>query len=179
MSLPPPPSRDKLPVINGWAEMPWSWIKWFTDLANQAAATVTVTWNSISKTGSSLADLETRNHSALQNLNTADHAHLYLADRDQLVAGDDTVLHYHDSDRDSDNFFGTEWTDLTDAGATILHKHDHALQDNLNSANYTHLTATNHTDLTDGGVTTLHKHETTYVNYPAALAIGVPTHIAT
>ena len=48
--------------------------------------------------------------------------------------------------------------DLTDGGATTLHKHDHAAQDNLNSTNYTHLTAANHTDLTDGGGTTLHNH---------------------
>lgn len=48
--------------------------------------------------------------------------------------------------------------DLTDGGATTLHKHDHAAQDNLNSANYTHLTAANHTDLTDAGDTSLHYH---------------------
>ena len=36
---------------------------------------------------------------------------------------------------------------------------NHALLYNVNSSNYTHLTATNHTDLTDGGATTLHKHD--------------------
>jgi hypothetical protein len=35
---------------------------------------------------------------------------------------------------------------------------DHAQLNNLNSANYTHLTAVNHTDLTDGGDTALHYH---------------------
>lgn len=36
---------------------------------------------------------------------------------------------------------------------------DHTGLSNLNSTDYTHLTAANHTDLTDGGATTLHKHD--------------------
>jgi hypothetical protein len=32
---------------------------------------------------------------------------------------------------DSDNFGGTEWTDLTDSGASTLHKNDHGGQDGL------------------------------------------------
>lgn len=108
MPLPPPPSREKLPVTNGWAEMPRSWVKWFSDLAAQTGAAAATAWSSISKTGSSLADLETRNHSALQNLNTADHAHLYLADRDSLVGGANTTLHYHDSDRARAGHTGTQ-----------------------------------------------------------------------
>jgi len=35
---------------------------------------------------------------------------------------------------------------------------DHALLSNLNSTNYTHLTAVNALDLTDGGETSLHRH---------------------
>ena len=35
---------------------------------------------------------------------------------------------------------------------------DHALLNNLNSTNYSHLTAADKTDLTDGGTTTLHSH---------------------
>ncbi len=38
---------------------------------------------------------------------------------------------------DSDNFTGTEWTDLTDAGATTLHKHDHGGQDGLADDDHT------------------------------------------
>ena len=64
-----------------------------------------------------------------------------------------------------------EIEDLTDGGVTTLHKHDHALQDNLNSANYTHLTAVNHTDLTDGGNTTLHSHRTRAVGVETAPGI--------
>lgn len=40
---------------------------------------------------------------------------------------------------------------------------DHTTLINLNTANYTHLTAVNHTDLTDGGVTTLHEHTNDHV----------------
>lgn len=36
---------------------------------------------------------------------------------------------------------------------------DHALLENLNSANYSHLTAAQVTDLTDGGASTAHKHD--------------------
>lgn len=101
MSLPQPPWRDKLHVSNGYAEMPRTWIKWFTDLANQAvsAATAAVSWDSLSKTGSNITDIERRYHGDLQEIDTADHAHLYLEDRDALVAGDDTTLHYHLNDR--------------------------------------------------------------------------------
>ena len=39
---------------------------------------------------------------------------------------------------------------------------DHALLDNLNSTNYSHLTSANKTDLTDGGNTSLHIHDDRY-----------------
>lgn len=38
---------------------------------------------------------------------------------------------------DSDNFTGTEWTDLTDSGATTLHKHDHGGLDGLSDDDHT------------------------------------------
>lgn len=38
---------------------------------------------------------------------------------------------------DSDGFTGTEWTDLTDGGATILHKHDHGGMDGLADDDHT------------------------------------------
>lgn len=79
----------------------------------------------------------------------------------------------------SDNFSGTEWEDLTDGGQTSLHKHDHAAQDNLNSTDYTHLTAANHTDLTDGGLTTLHEHDNDHIQYPAGARVGSVPHVDT
>lgn len=39
---------------------------------------------------------------------------------------------------DSANFTGTNWTDLTDAGATTLHKHDHGGQDGLSDDDHSH-----------------------------------------
>ena len=56
---------------------------------------------------------------------------------------------------------GTQHTDLTDGGATSLHKHDHNGQDSLQGGTtdeYYHLTEAQHTDLTDGGETSLHFH---------------------
>lgn len=60
--------------------------------------------------------------------------------------------------------------DLTDGGATTLHKHDHGGQDGLTDDDHTQYLlasqATNRTtfdtywgDLTDGGITTLHDHD--------------------
>lgn len=70
---------------------------------------------------------------------------------------------------DSGNFTGTNWTDLTDAGATTLHKHDHGGMDGLADDDHAQYLlasdatnratfASNWTDLTDGGVTSLHSH---------------------
>ena len=40
--------------------------------------------------------------------------------------------------RDSANFTGVNWTDLTDAGATTLHKHDHGGMDGLTDDDHGH-----------------------------------------
>lgn len=93
----------------------------------------TILFTDLDFTGSNLTSILTRNHNDLQSIQggaSNDYYHLTSADK----------------------------TDLTDGGATTLHKHDHAAQDNLNSASYYHLTQTNHTDLTDGGDSTLHYH---------------------
>lgn len=73
------------------------------------------------------------------------------ADADKLDGNDSTafaVAANGVTNGDSHNHSGGD-------GAQI----DHTGLSNLNSASYTHLTATNHTDLTDGGATTLHKHD--------------------
>ena len=70
---------------------------------------------------------------------------------------------------DSDNFTGTEWTDLTDNGATTIHKHDHGNLDGRSDDDHSSYLlasdatdratfATNWEDLTDSGPTTLHAH---------------------
>ena len=147
MSLPPPPSREK--DITGPA-----WQKWFSLLKEAVSPVATggkTLWDSISKAGSRLTDIESRSHADLQNLNS------------------DTASH----------LTGTELSELTGGGKTNVHKHDHALQLNLNSTNYTHLTAANHTDLTDGGDTTLHTHDFDHVTFPAAYTLGGMTHVYT
>lgn len=106
--------------------------KWLYLLWRRLTQAGQILWTVIDKTGSNLTDIETRNHVDLQNHNTTDYYHLTQANH----------------------------TDLTDGGATTLHKHDHAAQDNLNSTSYTHLTAAQATDLTDAGDSTLHYHAT-------------------
>jgi len=49
--------------------------------------------------------------------------------------------------------------DFTGSNLTSILTRNHADLQNLDTASYTHLTATNATDLTDGGATTLHKHD--------------------
>lgn len=50
--------------------------------------------------------------------------------------------------------------DFTGSNLTDLETRNHADLQNINTASYTHLSATNHTDLTDGGDSTLHYHAT-------------------
>lgn len=73
-------------------------------------------WSLINFTGSNITDILTRNHNDLQNIAggaSNDYSHLTAAQN----------------------------TALTTGVQTALHKHDHSLQDNLNSTNYSHLTA--------------------------------------
>jgi len=76
---------------------------------------------------------------------------------------------------------GLAWSliDKTGSNLTEIETRNHADLQNINTATYTHLSATNHTDLTDGGLTTLHLHDTDHVTYPASLEINNPTHVTT
>jgi len=91
-------------------------------------------------------------HGALTGLSDDDHTQYLLA-----------------SDAGSRALFSTNWTDLTDAGSTVLHTHDHGGLGGLADDDHTQyllasdagsraLFSTNWTDLTDGGATTLHTH---------------------
>lgn len=147
MSLPPPPSRDK--DISGQA-----WQKWFS-LLKEAVSPIAsggqMLWDSISKSGSKITDIELRSHADLQNLNS------------------DTASH----------LTGDQLSGLTGGRKTDLHRHDHALLENQNSQNYSHLTAVDKTDLTDGDVTALHMHDFDHVTFPDANFIGTITHVYT
>lgn len=52
------------------------------------------------------------------------------------------------------------WATIDKSGSNItdISTRNHEDLQNLNTASYTHLTATQATDLTDGGTTTLHSH---------------------
>jgi hypothetical protein len=102
-----------------------------------------ILWGSIDTSGSNLTDITTRNHVDLQNHNTTDYYHLTQANH----------------------------TDLTDGGATTLHKHDHSLQDNLNTTNYNHLTTTEKSDLLGGTLITL-DHSNASLTGERALAVS-------
>lgn len=145
MSISPPPVRDKLIISkdnggNVTVEMSRAWIKWFTDIKNfispmgdGTSSGGGISWDSISKVGSNLTDIITRRHQDLTDLNSSQYTHLTAIEAEELTHG----------------------------SSTILHKHDHNLQANLQGGTtdeYFHVTETQHTNLTDGGDTTLHYH---------------------
>jgi hypothetical protein len=82
-------------------------------------------WTSLSFVGSNITDILTRRHNDLQN-----------------IQGGSTDQYYHLS--------LTSHTDLTDGGATTLHKHAHNSQDGLQGGvenEYYHLTADEYDDI--------------------------------
>lgn len=80
------------------------WHLWYDRLSKFLSDTAgLIPWTSVSKSGSNLTDLTTRNHADLQNINTAAYTHL-------------TATHH---------------ADLTDGDVTTLHKHTHSLLDGL------------------------------------------------
>jgi hypothetical protein len=67
-----------------------------------------IEWGQVSKSGSNLTDITTRNHADLQNINTATYTHLTETNHTDLTDSGDSALHYHDTDRDRDNHTGTQ-----------------------------------------------------------------------
>lgn len=105
--------------------LPFTLQEWLRKV-NLILATSGIAWTLIDFTGSDLADLATRNHNDLQNIQggaAGDYYHFTSAQKTDLTDGGDSTLHYHATDRDSANFTGTNWTDLTDGGSTTLHIH--------------------------------------------------------
>jgi hypothetical protein len=106
-NLSPPPLRNKLPVVkdqggNLWADFPLEWQKYFSAIQSLLAPVASaglMLWASVSKVGSNITDIETRNHADLQNIDTATYTHLSAANAGALTAGEDTTLHYHQADR--------------------------------------------------------------------------------
>ena len=83
--LPPPPRDPQSPEMVHWYYLLWQ----------RVVAVGGNSWTSISKLGSSLGDLEKRDHSDLQNLNTAQYSHLTADQVQQLTGGGSTALHTH------------------------------------------------------------------------------------
>jgi len=77
-----------------------------------------ITWTFLDKTGSNLLDIETRNHSNLQNIQGGTH-HLSSTDYTDLTDGGDSALHYHNIDRDRTNHTGTQPHTTITGGITI------------------------------------------------------------
>lgn len=91
----PPPERE----TNHSSQ---SWIKWRSAIYSLVSSISTgglIAWSAISKTGSNLTELDTRNHSDLQNINTASYTHLTDTQAEDLTDAGDSALHYHASDR--------------------------------------------------------------------------------
>lgn len=76
---------------------------WQLSLAGLAVA-----WADVTKTGSNLTDILTRNHNDLQNLDVGDYRHLTAALLSALTGGGNTTAHYHDADRVRANHTGTQ-----------------------------------------------------------------------
>jgi hypothetical protein len=75
------------------------WLAKVHELLAPISTTGLMLWASVSKVGSSLTDLATRNHSDLQNINSETYTHLSSTNATDLTDGGDSTLHYHASDR--------------------------------------------------------------------------------
>jgi hypothetical protein len=163
MNLPPPPIRES-------NQTAFVWQTWYRKISEFLSSN-SLPWSFVNKTGSSLSDIETRPHSALQSILGSGAHHLSETQHTDLTDAGNTILHKHTHNLqdglqggaadDMYHFTAAQHTDLTDAGNTILHKHTHNLQDSLQGGaadDMYHFTAAQHTDLTDAGDSALHYH---------------------
>ena len=90
----PPASGN--PALDRWMFLMWKRL--------QEAGVIT--WDEIDTTGSNLTDIETRNHSDLQNINTEAYSHLTGTQLTDLTDGGDSAGHFHATDRDLANATG-------------------------------------------------------------------------
>lgn len=81
--VPPPPTG--IGILDRWLALLW----------RKLTAAGEILWAQVSKAGSNLTDIETRNHADLQNLNTASYTHLTATQATDLTDAGDTLLHYH------------------------------------------------------------------------------------
>jgi hypothetical protein len=100
-TLPPPPV--------GSEPNSFVWIEWYRALRNFLVAEGgTIPWNSVSKTGSNLNEIATREHNVLQSFQggtTGERYHLTQAQHTDLTDGGDATIHTHRAETES-------WDDL-------------------------------------------------------------------
>lgn len=80
--LPPPPTKA--------ADGSYAWLDWYNKLREYVSQGGTVPWANIDFSGSSIADIQNRDHNLLTNLQggtTGEHYHLTLAQWSALTAG--------------------------------------------------------------------------------------------
>jgi hypothetical protein len=83
LGLPPPPTR----ADNG----DFAWVSWYNQLYTLLSTTGAVAWSQVDKAGSSIADLQNKNHSLLTGLQggtSGQYYHLTAAEYATLVAND-------------------------------------------------------------------------------------------
>lgn len=102
MALQPPPIND--------VEGTFTFKEWLNTLYKYvSAAAGSIPWASVSKDGSSLADLTTKNHYDLDNISgSSEGYHLSSVNHTDLTDGGESTLHYHASDRSRANHTGTQ-----------------------------------------------------------------------
>lgn len=96
--IPPPPTAEDKTFTQDW------YIR-VRNTINKLGSSIT--WAFLDKTGSKLTDIETRNHSDLQNIQGGTH-HLSSTDYTDLTDAGNSALHYHSTDRDRANHTGTQ-----------------------------------------------------------------------
>lgn len=82
-ALPPPPTR----AANG----DFAWISWYNQLYALLSTSGAVSWSLVDKAGSSIADLQNKNHDLLTGLQggtSGEHYHLTAAEHATLVSND-------------------------------------------------------------------------------------------
>lgn len=112
------------PLNDASSQLSRPWHLWYDRLSKFLANTAgLIPWTSISKAGSNLTEITTRNHADLQNINTATYTHLTATDHTDLTDSGNSALHFHSSDRARANHTGTQLattiSDFTEAAQDV------------------------------------------------------------
>lgn len=113
------------PLNDASSRLSRPWHLWYDRLSKFLADTAgLIPWTSVSKVGSNLTDLTTRNHADLQNINTSAYTHFTAIDHADLTDAGDSSLHFHSADRARANHTGTQLSstisDFTEAAQDAI-----------------------------------------------------------